>query len=168
VDSVAAAAVAVVACHWQLASIRLQSRIAVEESTAIGVTNLCCRTPDGNILFQNMSFLVSPGSSLLIMGPSGCGKSSLLRIIAGLWPVDDGIVFRPLAIGEGGIFFVPQRPYIPQVPYACHNGCHLCLCHRSSFWLYAVLCCRCRRAHCEPRCCIPTQRSSNDASPIES
>jgi hypothetical protein len=107
-------------CHaeHQIASVRLQSRTAVEESSAIGVTNLCCRTPDGNILFQNMSFMVSPGSSLLIMGPSGCGKSSLLRIIAGLWPVDDGIVFRPLTIGEGGIFFVPQRPYIPQVPFA--------------------------------------------------
>jgi energy-coupling factor transporter ATP-binding protein EcfA2 len=51
---------------------------------------------------------------MLIMGPSGSGKSSLLRIIAGLWPVDDGIVYRPLKIGRDGLFFVPQRPYITQ------------------------------------------------------
>ena len=60
----------------------------------MGVTGLCCRTPDGDTLFENMTFSVQPGERLLIMGPSGVGKSSLLRIIAGLWPVDDGIVYR--------------------------------------------------------------------------
>ncbi len=43
---------------------------------------------------------------------SGCGKSSLLRIIGGLWASDSGSISRPVSIGRGGIFFVPQRPYI--------------------------------------------------------
>ena len=52
--------------------------------------------------------------SLLIMGPSGCGKSSLLRVLAGLWPFDVGRVVRPRHIGNGGLFFVPQRPYLTE------------------------------------------------------
>ena len=48
------------------------------------------------------------------MGPSGCGKSSLLRVLAGLWPFDVGRVVRPRHIGNGGLFFVPQRPYLTE------------------------------------------------------
>ena len=98
----------------QEASIRLAGRCKCEDSSVVKVEHIHCRTPDGRVLFRNMSFTVEPGNSLLIMGPSGSGKSSLLRIIAGLWPVDDGVVYRPMCIGQGGLFFVPQRPYITQ------------------------------------------------------
>ena len=81
-------------CVVQEASKRIAVKCNFEESDRVGVTGLCCRTPDGGVLFDNMTFSVQPGERLLIMGPSGVGKSSLLRIIAGLWPVDDGIVYR--------------------------------------------------------------------------
>lgn len=36
----------------------------------------------------------------------------MARIVAGLWPVYRGLVSRPRAIGEDGIMFLPQRPYL--------------------------------------------------------
>jgi hypothetical protein len=42
------------------------------------------------------------------------GKSHMLRmrVLAGLWPFEEGTVTRPLTIGPGGLFFLPQRPYL--------------------------------------------------------
>ncbi|MFC0225297.1 cytochrome c biogenesis heme-transporting ATPase CcmA [Serratia aquatilis] len=53
--------------------------------------NLSC-IRDDRLLFDGLSFLVSPGDIIQVEGPNGAGKTSLLRIIAGLAQPDSGEV----------------------------------------------------------------------------
>ena len=39
---------------------------------------------------DDVSFTLKRGQMLTLLGPSGCGKTTLLRMIAGLTPVDSG------------------------------------------------------------------------------
>jgi len=65
-----------------------------------------------HFLFEDVNMVIQAGQSLCIVGPSGCGKSSLLRVIAGLWGIEEGVVMKPQAVGRGGVFFLPQKAYV--------------------------------------------------------
>ncbi|KAI1378602.1 ABC transporter transmembrane region 2-domain-containing protein [Hypoxylon crocopeplum] len=66
----------------------------------------------GEELLESLSMIVRRGEHLLISGPNGVGKSAISRVLAGLWPVYRGLVSRPKSIGQDGIMFLPQRPYL--------------------------------------------------------
>ncbi|PNY22442.1 Peroxisomal long-chain fatty acid import protein 2 [Tolypocladium capitatum] len=66
----------------------------------------------GDELLESLSMIVRSGEHVLISGPNGVGKSAIARILAGLWPVYRGLVSRPKNIGQDGIMFLPQRPYL--------------------------------------------------------
>ncbi|MGB0671218.1 MAG: heme ABC exporter ATP-binding protein CcmA, partial [Rhodospirillales bacterium] len=59
-------------------------------ATFCGNELLCIRGE--RTVFSQLSFSLSDGGALLLIGPNGTGKSSLLRVMAGLLPVELGTV----------------------------------------------------------------------------
>ncbi len=67
--------------------------------TSLAAKGISCQR-GGRLLFEGLSFALEPGESLLVSGPNGAGKTSLLRLIAGLLPLQAGRI-------EGGDASVP-------------------------------------------------------------
>lgn len=55
-----------------------------------GDSDQCSESDNQRTLFSDLSFLVNEGDLLLVSGPSGTGKSQLLRMMAGLNPLQEG------------------------------------------------------------------------------
>jgi len=86
-------------------------QIAVREhGNGLHAENLIVRLPNGSAVASLADLSLTPGGRALISGASGAGKSSLLRAIAGIWPIGDGRVDMP----EGArVLAMPQRVYFP-------------------------------------------------------
>eukprot|EP00817_Percolomonadidae_sp_ATCC50343_P002929 CAMPEP_0117420180 /NCGR_PEP_ID=MMETSP0758-20121206/1568_1 /TAXON_ID=63605 /ORGANISM="Percolomonas cosmopolitus, Strain AE-1 (ATCC 50343)" /LENGTH=252 /DNA_ID=CAMNT_0005201639 /DNA_START=842 /DNA_END=1597 /DNA_ORIENTATION=- len=97
----------------EVAHVRFNSHYA-HDLSKISLKNVHCITPKNRLLSKNINIEIPQSSSLLIMGPSGCGKSSILRHIGCLWPLSNknGVIDRPLSVGENGIFFLSQKTYM--------------------------------------------------------
>ena len=56
-------------------------------------TNISCRySASGRLVLNQVSLQLYPGRHIAVVGPSGAGKSSLLSILAGLQPPDEGLL----------------------------------------------------------------------------
>ncbi len=62
----------------------------MQEFTVIGMTKIIA----GCSILENISFSIVPGEILGLIGPNGAGKTTLLECIAGLLPVQSGILQR--------------------------------------------------------------------------
>jgi ATP-binding cassette subfamily B protein len=74
----------------------------------------------GKPLLKDISLRIKAGMKLGIVGPVGSGKTTLVRLIARLYPVADGMIFLdgtdinrlPLKLLRDTIGFVPQESFL--------------------------------------------------------
>ncbi len=85
-------------------------------------TDLTCRR-GGRTVFHGLSFAAAAGEVIQVTGPNGAGKSSLLRLVAGLVPADEGSLVleggdAEAAIGEQAHYCGHQDAFKPSLTVA--------------------------------------------------
>ena len=83
------------------------------KSESIIFENVSLISPEGNMLFESLSFQIDPGMHTLILGPYGCGKSAIFRVLGALWPLYFGTIHSP---DLKDIIYLSSVPYIPAGP----------------------------------------------------
>lgn len=87
-----------------------KSMVSYESTTGdLQLEDITVKLPNQEILIDKLNMVFAKASTWLIKGASGRGKSTLLRVLAGLWPYVEGMIYYP----QGKRMFLPQKSYLP-------------------------------------------------------
>ncbi|MBI1327318.1 MAG: ATP-binding cassette domain-containing protein [Alphaproteobacteria bacterium] len=85
----------------------LQVMRAETQDIALALDNICFRyNPNDPYLFYNLNERISSGECILLDGPQGSGKTTLMHLMAGLFPAEDGHV---VIDGKNILAMAPQE-----------------------------------------------------------
>jgi len=85
----------------------------------LSVSNLTCCYPESGRGIQQVSFTLQRGTLTVVTGRVASGKTTLLRVLQGLLPKDEGeIRWNDEQVADpASIFVPPHSAYTPQVPH---------------------------------------------------
>lgn len=84
--------------------------VPCHEGHTLHINALSVARPDGSPYFSPLTLMLQAGEWATLNAASGTGKTTLLRALAGLWPVSHGDWYFP----AGRTLFLPQKAYLPQ------------------------------------------------------
>mmetsp|Transcript_14133 Transcript_14133/g.37940 ORF Transcript_14133/g.37940 Transcript_14133/m.37940 type:complete len:820 (-) Transcript_14133:174-2633(-) len=97
------------AAEWNIDALTKPGTLIIGGDEMVRFERINIVSPDRILLCRNLTFTIQRGTNVLITGPNGCGKSSTFRVLAGIWPLYNGVLTRPRS---DRLFYVPQRPYL--------------------------------------------------------
>lgn len=92
----------------------------IEKSAYDGVNAICAECVsfayDRDAVLENLSFRIPKGSFAVITGPSGKGKSTLLKLLLGIFPADEGALYLETQDGKHALNRGSRKlfAYVPQ------------------------------------------------------
>jgi putative ATP-binding cassette transporter len=84
--------------------------LGVAAGPELSISDLVLRRSADEQIARVPNVELAPADRLLVGGPSGTGKSTLMRALAGIWPLGDGRIRLP---ADARVLALPQRPYFP-------------------------------------------------------
>lgn len=79
--------------------------------TLLQVTNLSFGWPGQPLLFQALDFQLQRGEVLAVLGPNGRGKSTLMQLLLGTLPMQQGSIVSHCGLGFVPQYFTPPFAY---------------------------------------------------------
>lgn len=67
---------------------------------------------DGEVILQDVDFIIPHGAQVAVVGPNGAGKSTLFKAMVGLIPLQEGEIHihgEPLGRHTNCVAYIPQR-----------------------------------------------------------
>lgn len=84
-------------------------------TTALSIKNLSCQY-DGQTILESLSLEVEQGEIVCLLGASGCGKTTLLKAVAGLLPLSQGVMtLGERVIDNGETWLAPEQRNIGMI-----------------------------------------------------